>query len=87
MTSGAGAGSRPASSVAPDGPDSLAASASKLPTLGDVRPEAVRCWERVRAVLPPSDPTDPDDPSVNLDTLMAMLYAALVMDEALGNDE
>lgn len=54
------------------------------PTLGQVRPEAVRCWERVRAVLPPSDPTNPADPSVALDTLMAMLHAALTMDDSLG---
>lgn len=52
-----------------------------LPTLEEARPEAVRCCNRVRAVLPPSDPSNPDDPSVALDTLMAMLHAALVMDE------
>ena len=38
-------------------------------------PEITRTWERVHAVLPPSDPTKPDDPSVNLDTLAAIANA------------
>jgi len=38
-------------------------------------PEIVRTWERVSAVLPESDPADPDDPSVNLDTLAAIAHA------------
>jgi hypothetical protein len=53
-----------------------------VPSLEELQPAAVRCWERVRAVLPPTDPTDPDDPSVALDTLMAMLHASLAMPHA-----
>ncbi len=48
-----------------------------LPTVSDMNPAAHRCWERIAAVLPPSDPSDPADPSVNLATLMAILHAAL----------
>jgi len=38
-------------------------------------PAITRCWERVAAVLPPSDPTTSGDPSVNLDTLAAIAHA------------
>lgn len=39
-------------------------------------PAITRCWQRVAVVLPPSDPTNPDDPSVSLDTLAAIAHAA-----------
>lgn len=48
-----------------------------IPSVRVLSPAAYRCWERVLAVLPPSVPTKPDDPSVALDTIMAMLHAAL----------
>lgn len=38
-------------------------------------PEVTRCWESVAGVLPPSDPMNPEDPSVNLDTLAAIANA------------
>lgn len=47
-------------------------------TVSDVRqdvPEIKRCWERVHAVMPASNPSDPNDPSVNLDTLAAIAHA------------
>lgn len=38
-------------------------------------PEITRCWEQAAKAMPQSDPADPDDPSVNLDTLAAIANA------------
>lgn len=45
--------------------------------LGELHPAAFRCWQRVNAVMPPSDPSQPGDPSVSLDTLAAILHVTL----------
>jgi hypothetical protein len=43
--------------------------------LEELSPAAVRCYERIRAKLPPSNPADPDDAGVSLATLMAILHS------------
>ena len=50
---------------------------SAPPSLDELSPAAMRCFRRIEAVLPPSDPTNSDDPSVALSTLAAILHAAL----------
>ena len=45
--------------------------------LSELSPAADRCYRRVKAALPESDPTNPDDPDVSLDTLAAILHFAL----------
>lgn len=46
-------------------------------------PAALRCYGRVAEALPPSNPREPGDPSVNLDTLMAILHVALTDAQAI----
>ena len=51
-------------------------SAAESP-LSALSPSAARCWQNVAKALPPSDPSNPLDPSTNLDTLAAITHAAI----------
>ena len=47
-------------------------------------PEIVACWQRAAAVMPPTEPANPDDPSVSLDTLAAIAHAKWGTADALA---